>query len=60
LLDAICTGAAIKTSLLQIEAEAKALYAMGCRYYHYHARNPGTREQCTNNDVYQERARGIV
>ncbi|MDV7809915.1 hypothetical protein R4J71_29355, partial [Pseudomonas aeruginosa] len=33
--------------------EARQLYEMGCRYYHYHARNPLTQEQTTDNDIYQ-------
>lgn len=52
LLDEISTGTTIKTSPLVLQAEANALYAMGCRYYHYHARNPVTREQTTSNDIY--------
>lgn len=53
ILDAICTGATIKTAPLQLTAEVEALYAMGCRYYHYHARNPLSREQSTDNEIYQ-------
>ncbi|MFJ9849043.1 3-keto-5-aminohexanoate cleavage protein [Streptomyces sp. NPDC101150] len=40
-------------------AEAEALYGMGCRYYHYHARNPLTHEQTTDNEIYQEISRGV-
>lgn len=54
LLDSICTGASIKTSPLAVVAEGEALYGMGCRYYHYHARNRFTGEQSTSNEIYQE------
>lgn len=59
ILDAICTGATIKTSSLATIAEAEALYGMGCRYYHYHARNPLTHEQTTDNQVYEKISRGV-
>lgn len=59
LLDEISTGATIKSSPLALIAEAEALYGMGCRYYHYHARNPRTREQSTSNDIYQEISRPL-
>lgn len=59
ILDTICTGATIKTSALATVAEAEALYGMGCRYYHYHARNPLSREQTTDNQVYQKISRGV-
>ncbi|ARF56534.1 3-keto-5-aminohexanoate cleavage protein [Streptomyces gilvosporeus] len=58
-LDSICTGKTIKTSALASIAEAEALYGMGCRYYHYHARNPLTHEQTTDNEIYQEISRGV-
>lgn len=29
----------------EVEDDMKSLYAMGCRYYHIHARNPLTGEQ---------------
>ena len=32
---------------------------MGCRYYHYHARNPLTQEQTTDNDIYQAVSRAL-
>jgi hypothetical protein len=59
LLDNICTGTAIKTSYLELVEEAKALYEMGCRYYHYHARNPLTHEQTTDNRIYQSVSRSV-
>ncbi|MGW7531082.1 hypothetical protein [Amycolatopsis sp. NPDC054798] len=59
LLDEICAGSAIKTSAPALLAEAEALYGMGCRYYHYHARNRHTHEQTTSNEVYQELSRDL-
>ncbi|MFJ7213646.1 hypothetical protein [Amycolatopsis sp. NPDC098790] len=54
LLDEICSGGTIKTSPSALLAEAEALHGMGCRYYHYHARNRRTHEQTTSNEVYQK------
>jgi hypothetical protein len=59
LLDSICTGTTIKSSQDGIVEEAISLYAMGCRYYHYHARSPFTHEQTTDNDIYQSVSRSI-
>ncbi|MET7830722.1 MULTISPECIES: hypothetical protein [Streptomyces] len=59
LLDQISSGATIKNSQLALIAEAEALYGMGCRYYHYHARNPRTHEQSTSNDIYQQISRPL-
>ncbi|MEU6862342.1 hypothetical protein ABZ924_03525 [Streptomyces sp. NPDC046876] len=59
LLDQISTGTTIKNSPLALIAEAEALYGMGCRYYHYHARNPRTHEQSTSNDIYQQISRPL-
>jgi len=59
ILDSICAGAAIKTAPLTLVAEAEALYRIGCRYYHYHARNPLTHEQTTDNEIYQAISRSI-
>lgn len=59
LLDEISTGSTIKTSPLSLVAEAEALYGMGCRYYHYHARDPRTHEQSTSNDLYQAVSRPV-
>ncbi|WP_194814213.1 hypothetical protein [Nocardia sp. XZ_19_385] len=58
-LDGICTGATIRTAQDALVAEAESLYELGCRYYHYHARNPLTREQTTDNALYEEVSRGI-
>ncbi|MFH8789093.1 3-keto-5-aminohexanoate cleavage protein [Streptomyces roseoverticillatus] len=59
LLDQISAGATIKNSPLSLIAEAEALYGMGCRYYHYHARNPKTHEQSTSNEIYQQISRSL-
>ncbi|MFJ2456823.1 3-keto-5-aminohexanoate cleavage protein [Pseudomonas protegens] len=59
LLDSICTGATIKGDQDAIVKEAIELYDLGCRYYHYHARNPITQEQTTDNDIYQVVSRNI-
>ncbi|WPN55374.1 3-keto-5-aminohexanoate cleavage protein [Pseudomonas sp. P9_31] len=59
LLDSICTGATIKGDQDAIVKEAIELYNLGCRYYHYHARNPITQEQTTDNDIYQAVSRNI-
>lgn len=59
LLDRICTGESIPTALDDVANEASDLYRVGCRYYHYHARNPITREQTTDNEVYQRVSRDV-
>lgn len=59
LFDAICTGQTIKTSPTAVFEEAEALYEVGCRYYHYHARNPVSFEQTTDNALYQSVSREI-
>jgi hypothetical protein len=58
-LDNICTGASIKSAVPEVVEEAERLYAAGCRYYHFHARNPVTREQTTDNYIYQAVSRGV-
>lgn len=52
-LDRICSGATVRTATGEVVAEADELHRLGVRYYHYHARNPVTREQTTDNDLYQ-------
>ncbi|MBW7970566.1 3-keto-5-aminohexanoate cleavage protein [Bradyrhizobium sp. BR 10289] len=52
-LDRICTGVDIAITEEEIAHEVEALTSLGCRYYHYHGRNPLTREQTTDNDVYR-------
>ncbi|MDV6609819.1 hypothetical protein FA506_19265 [Pseudomonas aeruginosa] len=59
LLDSICTGATIRNAPGELLDEARQLYEMGCRYYHYHARNPLTQEQTTDNDIYQAVSRAL-
>lgn len=59
MMDSICSGDTIKSSPPTVVAEAEALYSLGCRYYHYHARNPLTHEQTTDNDLYQEISRNV-
>lgn len=53
-LDNISTGASIKLTEFDVVQEAVTLHALGCRYYHYHARNPETGEQSTDNSIYQQ------
>ncbi|HEX2652264.1 MAG TPA: 3-keto-5-aminohexanoate cleavage protein [Xanthobacteraceae bacterium] len=53
LLDEIYTGVDIPVRKDDIALEAKNLYEIGVRYYHYHARNFFSREQSTDNTVYQ-------
>lgn len=52
-LDEICNGERISVGIEEIRSELRQLDALGCRYYHYHARNFTTREQTTDNAVYQ-------
>ncbi|MES4992566.1 3-keto-5-aminohexanoate cleavage protein [Phyllobacterium sp. 22229] len=58
-IDAVCTGEAIKTNPQDLIDEATMLYKRGCRYYHLHARNPKTNEQTTENAVYSAVSRGV-
>jgi hypothetical protein len=51
--DRICSGADIAKSYEQVAEELRSLASLGCLYYHYHARNPATGEQTTDNDVYR-------
>jgi len=52
LMDRICRGDDVPISEEEIEREAQSLYRLGCRYFHYHARNFKTREQTTDSRVY--------
>lgn len=54
LFDRISTGENIAVDRDEIAAEVKKLTELGCRYYHYHARNPHSREQTTDNAVYRD------
>ncbi|MBH0780880.1 3-keto-5-aminohexanoate cleavage protein [Nocardia bovistercoris] len=58
-MDHISTGASIKIAESEALQEAVTLYALGCRYYHYHARNPATGEQSTDNAIYQSLSQSI-
>lgn len=58
-LDEICVGNSILVAEEELLKEAEELYRNGCRYYHYHARNPITKEQTTDNEVYQSISLGV-
>ncbi|MHA7652418.1 hypothetical protein ACX9NE_18350 [Mycobacterium sp. ML4] len=51
-IDLVSRGQTIKSDVAQLVAEAAALFDIGVRYYHYHARNPLTQEQSTCNSLY--------
>ncbi|MCV7198102.1 hypothetical protein [Mycobacterium angelicum] len=51
-IDLVSRGQTIKSDTGQLVAEAVALFDIGVRYYHYHARNPQTQEQSTSNALY--------
>lgn len=51
-IDLVSCGQTIKSDTGQLVAEAAALFDIGVRYYHYHARNPRTQEQSTSNALY--------
>ncbi|MDP7701264.1 hypothetical protein [Mycobacterium sp. TY815] len=51
-IDLVSQGQTIKSDVGQLVAEASALFDIGVRYYHYHARNPLTQEQSTANSLY--------
>lgn len=53
ILDEICNGVRISVGVEEVREELRQLHGLGCRYYHYHARNFETREQTTDNAVYQ-------
>ncbi|GGF45436.1 hypothetical protein GCM10011611_59830 [Aliidongia dinghuensis] len=54
ILDEICNGERIAVGIEEIRAELRRIHGIGCRYYHYHARNFMTREQTTDNSVYRD------
>jgi len=60
ILDEICNGVRIAVEIEQINEEVRRLHGGGCRYYHYHARNFVTREQTTDNAVYQTVGREVL
>jgi len=51
-MDRICRGDDIPVGERELARETRALYNLGCRYFHYHARNFETREQTTENCFY--------
>ncbi|MEP4038548.1 hypothetical protein [Pseudophaeobacter sp.] len=51
--DSICSGDLIPVGFEDIENELDKLLQLGCRYWHIHARNPETREQSCDNDLYR-------
>ena len=59
ILDAICCGDTIPCKADEIVTEAAALYEMGCRYIHIHARNGRTREQTANLTSYSYYGRNL-
>jgi hypothetical protein len=52
-LDRICDGTDIAVTEDAIAREVAELNRLGCRYYHYHGRDPQTREQTTDNQIYR-------
>lgn len=50
--DAICSGDLIPVDFDEIQIELARLIQSGCRYWHIHARNPSTREQSCDNELY--------
>lgn len=52
-IDAAASGVMIKHRLRDVVDESKRLSDLGCRYWHYHARNPETNEQTTDNQMYR-------
>ncbi|MDB5566050.1 MAG: hypothetical protein JWP84_2616 [Tardiphaga sp.] len=52
-LDRICDGTDIAVTEDEIAREVTELTRLGCRYYHYHGRDPQTREQTTDNQIYR-------
>jgi uncharacterized protein (DUF849 family) len=53
ILDRICSGFDVPSRLEKLMSEASGIYRLGCRYYHYHARNPVSFEQTTDIQVYR-------
>lgn len=59
MLDRICRGDDIPVTTEALARELQSLYSLGCRYFHYHARNSETREQTTHSRVYARVGRMI-
>ncbi|WP_159421589.1 hypothetical protein [Pseudoclavibacter albus] len=58
-MDAAASGVLIKHRTEDVLDEARRLSDMGCRYWHFHARNPMTNEQTTSSSIYQATSRGV-
>jgi len=58
-IDKILRGDFISTDLEEAKQEIAGLYGMGLRYFHWHARNPDTREQSCGSAIYQRFGRLI-
>ena len=54
IFDSICSGDLIPVDLQEIGRELDALLKVGCRYWHIHARNPQTKEQSCDNNLYSQ------
>lgn len=52
-IDGILRGDRIVTDFQGIQDEIATLHKMGIRYFHWHARNPETREQSCGDQIYQ-------
>ena len=58
-IDAAASGLMIQHKMSDVVDEAKRLADMGARYWHYHARNPDTNEQTTDNAIYQHASQAV-
>ena len=58
-LDQILKGNQIVVDPEQTRSEINRLYTMGVRYFHWHARNPETREQSSCNRLYHDFGTGL-
>jgi beta-keto acid cleavage enzyme len=57
--DPILRGDCIPVHSGALLGEIRSLYSMGARYFHVHARNPQTREQTCNPQIYCELGRTL-
>src|SRR2546423_672935 len=53
ILDSILRGDYIPTDPDELAREVRSLHALGVRYFHIHARNPRTREQSCDEQLYR-------
>ncbi len=60
IVDAISSGDFVPTSPEEIALEAELLFDEGCRYIHIHARNPVTREQSCDRNLYSRYGRDLA